>query len=243
VKVLLVDDEPLARQRLRSLVEEIDAGFEVIAEAGDGESALAEIAATKPDIVLLDIHMPGMNGIEVAQQLAGNDTAPAVIFATAYDSYALDAFDAHAIAYLLKPVRKEKLLGALEKASRLRDGQLAALDALQGEQARSYLTIRSRGNLGRLPVSEVFYFRAEQKYVVARHAGGEALLDESLKSLEDEFSHCFVRIHRNAIVAQEAIMALEKDSLGRSRLRLKDCDELLEVSRRHVAEIRKILLV
>lgn len=243
MKVLLVDDEPLARERLRSLVDEINADFEVVAEAGDGESALAAIAETTPDIVLLDIHMPGMNGIEVARQLANSDTAPAVIFATAYDSYALEAFDAHAIAYLLKPVRKEKLLSALQKASRLRDGQLVALEAMQGEQTRSYLTIRSRGNLGRLPVNEVLYFRAEQKYVVARHAGGEALLDESLKSLEDEFSHSFVRIHRNAIVAQEAIMALEKDSLGRSRLRLKECDELLEVSRRHVAEIRKLLLL
>lgn len=242
MKLLLVDDEPLARDRLRSLVEEIGEGFEVVGEASDGESALAEIKVKQPDIVLLDIHMPGMNGIEVAQQLAKDDTAPAVIFATAYDSYALEAFDAHAIAYLLKPVRKEKLLDALQKASRLRDGQLAVLQSLQSEQARTHLSIRSRGNLERLPVNEVLYFRAEQKYVVARHAEGEVLLDESLKSLEDEFTNHFVRIHRNALVAQEAIIALEKDSLGRSRLRLKDCDELLEVSRRHVAKVRKLLL-
>jgi len=172
MKVLLVDDEPLALERLRSLVEEIGEGFEVVGEAGDGDSALSEIALKTPDIVLLDIHMPGINGIETAQQLAKDETAPAVIFATAYDSYALEAFDAHAIAYLLKPVRKEKLLEALRKASRLRDGQLAALQALQHEQARTHLSIRSRGNLERLPVNDVLYFRAEQKYVVARHVGG-----------------------------------------------------------------------
>jgi len=243
MKVLLVDDEPLARDRLRSLVDEIGEGFEVAGEAGDGESALTEIAAKQPDIVLLDINMPGMNGIEVAQALASRDEpAPAVIFATAYDSYALEAFDAHAIAYLLKPVRKEKLIEALNKASQLREGQLVALQSLQEEKARTHLSIRSRGNLERLALDDVLYFRAEQKYVVARHANGEVLLDESLKSLEEEFTQQFVRIHRNALVAQHAIVALEKDSLGRSRLRLKDCEELLEVSRRHVAEIRKLLL-
>lgn len=242
MKVLLVDDEALARDRLRSILDEMAEDYEVLGEAANGEAALAEIADKKPDIVLLDIHMPGMNGIEVAQQLANDETAPAIIFATAFDSYALEAFDAHAIAYLLKPVRKEKLREALNKASRLREGQLVALQALQTKQARMHLSIRSRGNLERLPISEVLYFRAEQKYVVARHSQGEALLDESLKSLEEEFGHLFVRIHRNALVAEAAIVALEKDSLGRSRLRLKDCEELLEVSRRHLAEIRKLLL-
>lgn len=230
MKVLVVDDEALARDRLRSLLAEIGEDYEMVGEAANGEAALAEIADKKPDIVLLDIHMPAMSGIEVAQQLANDDTAPAVIFATAFDSYALDAFDAHAIAYLLKPVRVEKLREALHKASRLREGQLVALQGVQAQEARTHLTIRSRGNLERLPVSDVLYFRAEQKYVIARHLRGEALLDESLKSLEEEFAGQFVRIHRNALVAEWAIVALEKDSLGRSRLRLKDCDEFLEVS-------------
>jgi two-component system response regulator AlgR len=242
MKVLIVDDEPLARDRLRSLVEEIAGGYEVISEAANGEAALTEIAAKKPDIVLLDIHMPGMDGIEVARQLANDTAAPAIIFATAFDSHALEAFDAHAIAYLLKPVRKEKLENALNTASRLRDGQQVALQVLQSEQARTHLSIRSRGKLERLPVDDVVYFRADSKYVVARYAEGEALLDESLKSLEEEFGNRFIRIHRNALVALDAIEALEKDSLGRSRLRLKECDELLEISRRHVAAVRKLLL-
>lgn len=242
MKILIVDDEPLARERLHSMVDEIGEQYEVVGEAGNGKDALAAITAKKPDIVLLDIHMPGMDGIEVAKQLASNDAGPAIIFATAFDSYALEAFDAQAIAYLLKPIRKEKLLDALNTASRLRDGQLAALNALQSEQARTHLSIRSRGNLERLSVDDVLYFRADQKYVVARYHNGEALLDESLKSLEEEFGHRFIRIHRNALVAEDAIAALEKDSLGRSRLRLKDCDELLEISRRHVAAVRKLLL-
>ncbi len=242
MKVLIVDDEPLARDRLRSLLNEVAGDYEVIGEAANGEAALAEIAAKKPDIVLLDIHMPGVDGIQVARQLAGDATAPAIIFATAYDSHALEAFDANAIAYLLKPVRKEKLENALDTASRLRDGQLAALQELQTEQARTHLSIRSRGKLERLPVDEVVYFRADSKYVVARYTEGEALLDESLKSLEEEFGHRFIRIHRNALVALDAIEALEKDSLGRSRLRLKNCEELLEISRRHVATVRKQLL-
>lgn len=241
MKLLIADDEPLARQRLRSLVEEIAAGHELVGEAADGSRAIEAVNRLQPDIVLLDIHMPGMNGIEVAQQFARMPRPPAVIFTTAFDAYALDAFDAQAIAYLLKPVRREKLEEAINKASCLRDGQLAALAAIQAQQARSHLTIHHRGNLERLPIEDVLYFRAEQKYVVVRHANGESLLDESLVALEEEFGERFVRVHRNALVAQAALAGLERDALGRCRVVIRDCEERLEISRRHVAAVRRVL--
>jgi two-component system response regulator AlgR len=241
MKLLIVDDEQLARERLHSLVAELDPAYEVVGEAADGITAIESVRALQPDIVLLDIHMPGMNGIDVAQQLARLPIPPAVVFATAYDNHALEAFEAQAIAYLLKPVRAEKLAEAIDKAGCLREGQLAGLADLQTGQARTHLTIHSRGNLERLSVASVLYFRAEQKYVVARHEGGEALLDESLVSLEQEFGEQFIRIHRNALVARDALVGLEKDSQGRVRAMLRDCDERLDISRRHVAAVRKLL--
>jgi two-component system response regulator AlgR len=241
MKLLIVDDEQLARERLRALVAELDAGHEVVGEAADGDSVLRLVEDLQPDIVLLDIHMPGKNGIDVAQQLAELPNPPAVIFATAYDNHALEAFEAQAIAYLLKPVRLEKLAEAIDKASCLREGQLAGLRDLQSRQGRTHLSLHNRGNLERLPLGRVLYFRAEQKYVVVRHEGGEALLDESLVSLEQEFGDQFVRIHRNALVACAALVGMEKDSLGRARAVIRSCDERLDISRRHVAGVRRLL--
>jgi two-component system response regulator AlgR len=143
MKLLIVDDEQLARERLHSLVAELDPAYEVVGEAADGITAIESVRALQPDIVLLDIHMPGMNGIDVAQQLARLPIPPAVVFATAYDNHALEAFEAQAIAYLLKPVRAEKLAEAIDKAGCLREGQLAGLADLQTGQARTHLTIES----------------------------------------------------------------------------------------------------
>jgi len=240
MRVLIVDDEPLARERLRRMAEE--GGAEVVGEAGDGKAALLACARLKPDVVLLDIRMPGMDGIEAARHLAALNTAPAVIFTTAYGDYALQAFEAQAVDYLLKPVRAERLSQALEKARRLTQGQMAALVAAEPcAQGRSHLSSSLHGNLTLIPIEEVLFLRAELKYVTVRHSHGESLIEDSLKALEDEFGERFVRIHRNALVARAAIEGLEKSADGLVRMKVRGCPERLEISRRHLPEVRRLL--
>lgn len=240
MRVLIVDDEPLARGRLRRMVEE--AGAEVVGEAGDGRAALEAWAAHKPEVVLLDIRMPGMDGLEAARHLGRLTDGPALVFVTAYGDYALEAFDAQAVDYLLKPVRAERLTLALEKARRLSATQLEAVAAANpAPQGRSHLSSTLHGNLTLIPVEDILFLRAEQKYVVARHAGGESLLEDSLTALEAEYGPRFVRIHRNALVARGALVGLEKRPDGSARVKLKNCDERLEVSRRHLPELRRLL--
>lgn len=243
MNLLIVDDEPLARERLRRLCEEDLSGHTVVAEAGDGTSAIAAAQQHAPDVVLLDVRMPGMDGIEAARHLAELDPAPAVIFTTAYDDYALDAFAVHAVGYLLKPVRRDKLDEALKAAARPNRVQLAALrgDANGKAQARSHISARVRGNLVLIRVDDILYFQADQKYITVRHGGGEVLIEEALKDLEEEFGARFVRIHRNALVALDGIVALERDALGRTVVRMKGISETLEVSRRHLPGLRATL--
>jgi len=240
MNVLIVDDEPLARERLAAMLQEIEGDYVLAGEAANGIEALEQIERLQPDIVLLDIHMPGMGGIEVARHLLQREDSPAVIFTTAYDEYALAAFEAQAVGYLLKPVDAAQLTRSLNTACILQEGQLKEVDSVAGTK-RSFISFRLRGDLQLVPVSDVRYFRAEQKYVEMRHSDGIALIEESLKSLEDEFADQFVRIHRNALVANKAIAGLERDSLGRSHIRLFGCDERLDVSRRHVSEVRQLL--
>jgi len=240
MNVLIVDDEPLARERLVAMLQEIEGGYVLAGEAANGIEALEQVEALQPDILLLDIHMPGMGGLEVARHLSQQSVSPAVIFTTAYDEHALAAFDAQAVGYLLKPIQAEQLSRTLHTASILHEGQLKEGDAVAGSR-RTFISFRLRGDLQLVPVSDIKYFRAEQKYVEMRHSDGIALIEESLKSLEDEFAGQFVRIHRNALVANKAIAGLERDSLGRNHVRLFDCDERLDVSRRHVAEVRRLL--
>lgn len=240
MRVLIVDDEPLARQRLRRMAEE--GGVEVVGEAGDGKAALLACARLKPEVVLLDIRMPGMDGIEAARHLVALDSAPAVIFTTAYGDYALQAFEAQAVDYLLKPVRAERLAQALEKARRLSRGQIeAVLAAEPPAQGRSHLASSMHGNLTLIPIDEVLFLRAEQKYVTVRHLQGESLVEDTLKALEDEYGERFVRIHRNALVARAAIEGLEKGVDGTVRIKVRDCPERLEISRRHLPEVRRLL--
>ena len=241
MKVLIVDDEKLARERLQALLQEIAGDYVVIGEAADGQQAVKEAQRLKPDIVLLDIKMPGMDGIEAARHITALENAPAIIFSTAYDEHALSAFEINAIGYLLKPVQTEKLERVLQTASKLKQGQLAELETTRAGKQRSHIGVRMRGDLQLVPVAEVIYFRAEQKYIELRHTGGTALIEESIKSLEAEFGQRFVRIHRNALVALDAIIGMEKDSLGRFQVKLRHCDELLDVSRRHVATLRKLI--
>jgi two-component system response regulator AlgR len=237
IRVVIVDDSPTVRDHLGSLLRR-DPGFEVVGEAGDGHRALRQAAALAPDLVLLDVRMPGMNGLEVAFHLATLERAPAVVFATAFEEFAVDAFDARAVGYLLKPVRAERLASALARAKPLDHAAVGALARQGGAEARRNVCARVRGELRLIPVDEVVYFRADLKYVTVRHQHGEVLIEESLKALEDEFGVRFVRVHRNALVAVAAIEALERDAEGHARVRLRGIAETLEVSRREVATVK-----
>jgi two-component system response regulator AlgR len=239
MKVLIVDDEPPARDRLRRLIEELE-GCECVGEAGNGQEAIAVAARVTPDIVLMDIRMPGMDGVEAARHLGQLDQPPAVIFTTAYDEYALRAFEAQAAGYLLKPVRREKLADTLARAARLTKPQLAALaSSVVSRQRRTHLSVRARGELRLIPLEDVLFFLADQKYVTVRHRNGEELIEESLKSLEEEFAPDFVRIHRNALVAARHISSIERSDDGQYGVRLRDLPEVLQVSRRLASDVLK----
>ena len=240
MKILIVDDEPLARERLHRQIQEIEKGYDII-EAENGLTALQQSETHTPDIVLLDIRMPGMDGIEAASKLSELETPPAIIFTTAYDEYALDAFDAHAIAYLLKPIRKEKLEKALKSAQRLNRVQLQSMKKNESESQEQYLSVRIHSGVRKIELKDIYYFQAEQKYVTVKYQGGEVLIEESLKSLEARFNNIFIRIHRNALISKQQLTAIRKDQQGRYLTELKDIDDKIEVSRRHVAEVRKFL--
>ena len=245
MKVLIVDDEAPARERLRQIVGDID-GYEVAGEAGNGEEALTLSADLNPDIVLLDIRMPGLGGIETAHHLNASGNPPAIVFTTAYDEYAIDAFEAQAIGYVLKPVRRTRLEAALGQASRLARATLERVAAEPGVEAqRRHVCAQTQDRLTLIPVEEIQFFRADQKYVAVHHAGGQSLIDESLKSLEQAFGDAFVRIHRGALVAVASIETIEKTADGKSRVVLRgrshDDDNAFIISRRHVAEVRRRL--
>ena len=241
MKILIVDDEMLARERLVSLVSELNADFS-ISEAENGVAALKIINKESPELILLDIRMPIMDGLEVARHLAGLEAPPAIIFTTAYQDYALDAFDAHAVDYLMKPVRKERLQQAIDRAkalSRINIDQLR--DNHDSNSSRSHLSMTVQGNLQIIPIEKIYYLKADQKYVTAVWSDGELLLDDSLKSLEQEFSSQFIRIHRNTLVALEYILGLEKDGAGNPTIKLQGIETRLPVSRRHASYVRKVL--
>lgn len=240
-RVLIVDDEPLARERLRALLAELGHG-EVVGEAGSGLEALAAVERERPDIVLLDIRMPGMDGLEAALHLARREPAPAVIFTTAYDEHALAAFDAQAIDYLLKPIRPERLRAALAKAEVLTLARAAAAGSARANpQRRTHFSALIKGSLRLVPLGEVRYLQADQGYVSVFHPGGELLIEEALKSLEDELGDDFLRIHRNTLVAVAHVRALERDTFGNAHVVLRDVADRLPVSRRLLAQVRKRL--
>lgn len=243
MRVLVVDDEELARERLTRFISEMEE-FDVVGEAASGFDALKYNEANPADIILLDIRMPGMDGLEAARHFADMAQPPAVIFTTAYGDHALEAFNAHAMGYLLKPIRRERLQEAMNKASRLTRAQLAILDSDEeraSKPARSQICARVRGNLELISIDDIYFFQADQKYVSVRHVGGEVLIEEPLKHLEQEFTSRFVRIHRNALAAINHLGGLEKSKEGRHLLTFKECDDRLEISRRHLAEVRALL--
>src|SRR5690606_1926199 len=193
-----------------------------------------------PDLVLLDIAMPGIDGLEAARHLAAFEPRPAVVFCTAYDAHALSAFEAQAIDYLVKPVRPERLSAALERVRTFAAGR--EQDEAQGDgRHRTHLCARLRGSLRLIPIEDVHYLQAEEKYVVVHHVRGEDLIEESLKSLEEEFGERFVRIHRNCLVARHEILELRRGTDGHVQAMLRHGDHPLEVSRRCVANLRDTL--
>ena len=239
MRVVIADDEPFARDRLRALLAE-QAGVEVVAEAEDGEAALHACADLKPDLVLLDIAMPGIDGLEAARHLAAFEPRPAVVFCTAYDAHALSAFDAQAIDYLVKPVRPERLAAALDRVRTFAAGREHAVAATSDPaRRRTHLCARIRGSLRLIPVEDVHYLQAEEKYVVVHHVRGEDLIEESLKSLEEEFGDRFVRIHRNCLVARHEIVELKRGPDGHVQAVLRHAQAPLEVSRRCVSALRE----
>ena len=238
LKVLIVDDEPPARERLRSLLGEMPEAA-VVGEAMSGAEALALTHDLAPDIVLLDVRMPGMDGLEAARHLNTLEEPPAVIFTTAYDQYAVEAFEAHAVGYLLKPVRKEQLVAALTRAGRLTRAQLQKLAAAGGDSRRTHIAARTRAGLKLIPIEEVHYFLADRKYTTVAHLNGEDLIEDSLRLLESEFSAAFVRIHRNALVAVKRLERIERDAEGQYFVRLRGSPALLAVSRRMAGELKE----
>jgi two-component system response regulator AlgR len=240
LSVLIVDDELPARERLQRLVGELP-GWDVAGSCASGVDALSLVGRLNPAVLLLDIRMPGMTGIEVARHLSALEHPPAVVFTTAYDEYALQAFESHAVGYLLKPVRRERLEEALRHASRLRPPQLRQLaPPEQPLAARQHVAVRVRDELKLIAVKDIRLFRADQKYVTVCHAGGEELIDESLRQLAEEFERDFVRAHRSVLVGVAHIEALERTGDGYA-LRLRGGGDLLPVSRRLLAELRKRL--
>jgi two-component system, LytTR family, response regulator AlgR len=243
--VLIVDDELLARQRLVRMVEKME-GFSVAAEAEGAEEAMAAIAAHDPDIVLLDIQMPGRDGLSLARDIAALEDPPAIIFCTAYDQYALDAFGTNAVGYLLKPVKAEQLLQVLEKATKLNKIQRVAAQqhpVSKKENQRSHISAKTRRGVELIPLDDVRYFLADHKYVTVFHRHGEHLLDETLKELEEEFAGRFVRIHRNSLVSIKHIEALERTSQGQYQVRLADTEMRPVISRRHVSDLKELLKI
>jgi two-component system response regulator AlgR len=226
---------------MASLVDAVG-GHRVIGEATNGRDALNAAERLEPDVVLMDIRMPGMDGLEAATRLARQSSPPAVIFITAFGDHALEAFETAAIDYLLKPVRRDRLAEALHKARQLNRAQLDALmETEASEGGRQHILCRRRGGLELIPIETVRFFQADQKYITVNHEGGEDLIEDSLKRLEEAFGDSFVRIHRNALVARKCLQGLEKGSDGRPCAVLRDTDQRLEVSRRHLPRVRDLL--
>lgn len=249
MRVLIVDDEKPARDRLRQLVDDFG-NHEVVGEAANGEQAIVIAAQSAPDVVLLDIRMPGVDGIETAHHLNAMERPPAVVFTTAYDEYAIEAFDARAIGYVLKPVRRGRLERALEHAQRLSGQILNELaDESNIDSRRNHVCARLHDELRLIAIEDISFFSADQKYVCVHHDKGEDLIDDSLKSLEQEFADRFVRIRRSALVAVDRIDKLEKSGDGKTRVVLRNRpqdddnapDDELVISRRHLATVRRRL--
>jgi two-component system response regulator AlgR len=245
LRVLIVDDEAPARRRLRELLDDCTSAvpLRVVGEASSGREALTLLGTTPADLVLTDIHMPDMDGIELARHLLKLPVPPVLIFTTAYHEHAIAAFEVHAIDYLVKPVRVQRLLAALDKVPRLQPLSDTKLDRLPAA-ARRFLSVTERSRVVLVPLEEIVYLKAELKYITIRTADREYLLEESLTRLEDEFGVRFVRVHRNCLVARDAIRGFERrvsaDGDAHWEVLLRGVTEVLPVSRRQQHIVREI---
>jgi two-component system response regulator AlgR len=244
LSVFIVDDEAPARARLKDLLADCDAqlSLQVVGEASNGQEALDKLAEVHAEVVLMDIRMPQMTGIELARHLNKLEQPPVIIFTTAYDTYAVQAFEQRAIDYLLKPIRLGRLFEAL---SRARDAVPIRTEVLQElmPEARTHLSVHERGKVILVPIEDVLYLRAEMKYVTVRTAEREYLIEESLTAMEREFSIRFARIHRSCLVAKAAIAGFEKGGdEGESGwlVKLKGISETLPISRRQWASVKNL---
>ena len=248
LSVMIVDDEAPARARLRDLLADValDVPNEVLAEAANGVQALEALEQRSVDVMLVDIRMPKMDGIELARHVAQLDKPPTIIFVTAYDSYAVQAFELNAIDYLVKPVRAQRLSTALQKVrlkDPLPDRQVLPQVLSQLQQgARTHLSCHERGRLLLIPITDILYLKADLKYVTARTLSREYLLDESLTHLEQEFSERFIRLHRSVIVAKDVITGFEKNAAEDADTQwqaiLRGISEKLPVSRRQWPQVK-----
>lgn len=257
LNILIVDDEPPARARMRQLLDDCGQSIPIkaVAEAENGPQALEAVDEFGPDVVLLDIHMPGMDGLEVARHIAQREGAPALIFVTAFEEHALQAFEVQALDYLMKPVRAERLMQALERLQQ----RLSRVDTLERVdevarslgKARTHITVPQRGRMILVPVEDIVFLRAEMKYVTIRTAEREYLTEESLTTLEVEFGDRFVRVHRNALVARKSIVGFERCLTGNKpsgrpadghwEVLLKELPDRLPVSRRQWTIVRGVV--
>lgn len=244
--VMIVDDETPARERLKDLLGDIAAEqpTKVVGVASNGVEALRQLEEVKVDVLLVDIRMPAMDGIEFAQHASRLPFPPKIIFITAFDEYAVRAFELAALDYLLKPVRAERLANALQKVRKSSNSTRDVIDTIAAP--RRHLTCSERGKIHLIPIGDVLYLKAELKYVTARTAKREYLLEESLVQLEGEFPDRFVRIHRNCLVARSEVVGFER-SVGEDggegywSVRLNGIDELLPISRRQWANVKTVL--
>lgn len=243
MNILIVDDEKPARQRLASLIQELGEDYVIAGEASNGVDAIDQCVEKNADLLLMDIQMPLMDGLDAAREIAKLPQPPVVVFVTAYDEHALQAFEFNAVDYLLKPIRKSRLKTALEKAKVFNLSRWKALELtpLLVGKMRTHIAAHQHGEIALLAVADIRYFHAEQKYVVACAVDRNILIDESLKSLEKEFSQLFIRVHRNALVAVRYIRDVHRDNNGRLQVNLDGIKESIEVSRRHVTDLRNAL--
>jgi two-component system, LytTR family, response regulator AlgR len=253
LNVMVVDDEHLARSRIKTLLADcMDPPCVLEAEASDAMEAMAKLRGAAVDVVLLDIHMPGADGLQLARELRQIRPELAIIFVTAHAEHAVDAFDLDVTDYLTKPVRAERLQKALLKVLQKKEQVAQAVSRPEGDLAQKFIVIQDRGRTERVPLADVLYFKAELKYVTVRTAQRSYILDGSLTELEAQYTPDFLRIHRNTLVARREMRSLERfngvdeeDAEGGAvegwAVRLRSCEEPLQVSRRQLASVRAVI--